>query len=465
MPSLPFDNLFQHKLLSLVRDGGITAASIDITCFQNPILAEICSALGTLQEQKIFPITKRMLYNQALKSRMFRDKEYQEDLKDSLDLMYKPCKDSEKLYIVRSLRDFNRLQTYKQALLRAEELLQDPDDGTLRQLDDIFAGQLVVESLDDSMGDFYFSGLIERLKERRKQPDVIRSLIPPLDKCLDDGGFAAEEINLFVGLPSAGKSFALLHMAKSAIVQKKKVLMISLEMTTGKLASRLDAAYAGVRAHELREHSAVLQAKLKTYYQRFGDALLLKKMPAGQTSVQDIRNHIHTLHLRGFKPDVLILDYMNLMAPARRSREGRHRDLGQVYIDLKGLIQDHHMWLFTAAQSNREGNNVKVITMGNLADSFEGSMHADVVISLNRSDEEASRERIRLYLAKDKNGVDKKVIDGSTNYARGVFWRSTHASDGEPGTETGEDKGSESSEEPGQSTRKKTLLTYKRKSA
>jgi replicative DNA helicase len=423
MPTYSFDVHFQHKLIGLVRDGAIASSSVHSTNFQNPILSELIIALVSLHKLGIAPITKRILYNEALKARLFREREYREDLKEAINLIYQPCRDNEKLFILKSVKDFNRLQAYKQAILHAEDLLQDPGSATLEQLDQIFAAQLQVDMSDSSPGDFYFSGLAERLKARRRDSDVIMSLIPPLDRCLDGGGFAPEELNVLIGLPSAGKTFALLHLAKAAIAQKKKVVFFSLEMTSAKLASRLDAAYLGVETRNLRDHTVVLGKTLKKLQREFGDSLLLKKMPAGRTSIADLSNALHAMDLCGFTPDVLVLDYMNLMAPPRQSREGRHRDLGQVYIDLKGLIQARHMWLFTAAQSNREGANVKVITLTNMADSFEGAMHGDVVISLNRDDNEAAREKLRLYLAKDKNGIDKKIISISTNYAKGAFFR------------------------------------------
>ena len=455
MAVFPFDNVFQHKLLGLFKEGNIDSSSIDQTAFQNPILTEIYLAITTLQKQDITPITKRILFSQAIKARIFRDKEYQEDLKESIDLLFKPCKSSEKLFILKSVSDFNRLQSYKQTLLQAEDLLQDPDNLTLEKLDGLFSKQVRDDSQNLDKGEFYFSSLINRLKERNRDPEIIKSLIPDLDRCLDNGGFAPEEINLACGLPSAGKTFWLLHMAKAAVAQKKKVLFISLEMTTSKLASRLDAAYIGVETHKLREHDVQLQRTLRKLRREFGDNLLLKKMPAGQTNTTDIHNYIHALRLTDFKPEVLILDYMNILAPKNPSREGRHRDLGQSYIDLKGITQEYHMWLFTAAQSNREGHNAKLITMVNLSDSFEGSMHSDIVISLNRDDDDAKRERLRIYLAKDKNGIDKRVINISTNYAKGAFWRPNVSIYGSTSTENGESQGQSSQKKPRKAVQKK----------
>jgi hypothetical protein len=115
------------------------------------------------------------------------------------------------------------------------------------------------------------------------------------------------------------------------------------------------------------------------------------------------------------------------MRPESSTREGRHRDLGEVYIGLKGLGQQRQMYPITAAQSNRTGFNAPLITIQHFADTFEGGMHADIIVTLNRDDDEAQQEKIRLYVAKDRDGVDKRIIHGYTNYKKGAFWSRKHA--------------------------------------
>ena len=154
----------------------------------------------------------------------------------------------------------------------------------------------------------------------------------------------------------------------------------------------------------------------------FGDNLLIKEYPAGIANVATLRAHIASLRMAGFTPDVVCLDYINLLAPPTRS-DSRYEGLGQVYVDLIGLAKEYDLWMFTAAQSNRTGFESNLITMQVIAESFQGAMHSDVIISLNRDDEESNREYIRLYIAKDRNGVDKKVIGGYTNFRRGSFWK------------------------------------------
>jgi hypothetical protein len=50
-------------------------------------------------------------------------------------------------------------------------------------------------------------------------------------------------------------------------------------------------------------------------------------------------------------------------------------------------------------------------------------MHADTIITLNRTDEEAEEERLRIYIAKDRNGVDRRIIHIHTGFSVGQFYK------------------------------------------
>jgi hypothetical protein len=426
-----FGEEFQHKLLGLIFAGALGPPVVIPRYFQNPIHAELCAAIIQLR-QAYSDLTPAMLEEHLLGKRFFKDRDYREELLDILPRIRQPLKKAERAYLFDLAYKFARLEQYREFFRKGVDLLQDGNEETLANLDALFADLALVSANGDGageMGYFYFSSLAERLKERDRYPEVLRPFIPNLEKCLANQGFAKEELVVFAGLASSGKSFALLHMANMALVQKKKVVFYSLEMTEEKLATRLDAAYTGFPTSEIRANNDAVQARLMQIQKMFGDNILFKKMKAGFTRLSDLRAHLDLLKFKGFTPEVLILDYINLMRPETPTREGRHRDLGDVYIGLKGLQQERHLWAFTAAQSNRAGFNSPLITIKDFADSFEGGMHADVVISINRNDDEAEQEKVRLYVAKDRDGVDKKTIVISTNYAKGAFFSRKHSRD------------------------------------
>lgn len=377
-----FNEAFQSKLLSLVFIGTVSPTIVQASYFTNPIHSEICDSIITLR-QEYGDITPDMLETHLLRKKTFRDREYKQELREMLPSIFKVVKRSERSYLFDLAFKFAKLQQYRDFFRQGVDILQDATTESLEQLDQLFTETSMVSKIDEDIGDFYFSSLPTRLKYRNQEKkDILSTCIPPLDKCLADGGISKGELLVFAGLASQGKSFSLLHMATAALVQNKKVIFYSLEMEAYKIATRLDASFTGVLTHEVKEYGERIEKRLTNLQKQFGDNLLIKRMPAGRTRVSDLEAHLDTMKFKGFIAEVIIVDYINLMRPESTTREGRHRDLGDVYIGLKGLGQARSLYPITAAQSNRTGFNAPLITIQHFADTFEGGMHCLVSTSL-----------------------------------------------------------------------------------
>ncbi len=272
------------------------------------------------------------------------------------------------------------------------------------------------------IGSFYFSSVSTRIERRRRPPNILRSLIPPLDACLKYGGFSRQSLTFFVGLLGTGKSFALLHMAMASVLQRHKTIYYSLEMSEEELEDRLDSAFAGVKTYDLRENAEQVARALELRKRLFGDNLLIQCLPAGVTKVSDIRAHLVLAAREHFVPDVIVVDHLGLLQSEILSREGRHRDLGAISVDLKGLSRQHDLWVISAAQANRLGYQAELLTNEHTAHSLEGPQNADYVITINRNMEEKADGKARLYLAKDRNGIDSKIIPIHTNFPKGALY-------------------------------------------
>ena len=137
-----------------------------------------------------------------------------------------------------------------------------------------------------------------------------------------------------------------------------------------------------------------------------------------------ILGYMDRLSATGFIPDVVIADYVNIIGEGTGKYIGnRYKSLGNVYQDLKRLSKDRKMIIWTAAQSNRSGMGMELITSANIAESFEGVHIANVIISLNRTPEERKREALRIFLAKNKTSLAEIVIPIHTNFKKGAFYR------------------------------------------
>ena len=183
MEHYEFDERFQAKLLGILYTGNINASLVLPEYFQNPIYVEICETIIGLK-QSYGNITREMVKNHLLAKKDFKDRDYRAELLLHLPHIFRAIKVSEQSYIRDLAFKFAKLQRYKDFLRKSYSIIQEENADTLEQLDDLFSHADFDTGLDQDIGHFYFSGLQERLQERGKQADIIRSTIAPLDVCL-----------------------------------------------------------------------------------------------------------------------------------------------------------------------------------------------------------------------------------------------------------------------------------------
>jgi replicative DNA helicase len=115
------------------------------------------------------------------------------------------------------------------------------------------------------------------------------------------------------------------------------------------------------------------------------------------------------LKKRGVEPDMIIVDYGDLLRPVRPTKEKRH-DLENTYEELRAIAQIYKCPLWTASQTNRSGLNAEVITMEAISEAFNKCFVADFIFSLSRTVLDKQANKGRIFIAKNRNGVDGLVF-------------------------------------------------------
>ena len=418
-----FDEKLQVQILSLLRTGDLSDQDVKPLYFDNPILSSVCKSLNSLNGSR-HHVTQEILTHEVNKDLGSSSKELSDDIKKYVKFTCRPLPETHVSYIKKLASDFAEFTLYKRTILDSLSLLRQGDVGCLEVLRNKWNIVVNTQFLqDEDLGKFYFSTTGERLKKRFERPDILKSLIPELDSSLDEGGFSRGELCVFCGSTGRGKSFASAHIAKVSIFQKKKVIFYSHEMSYEKLSARLDASLSNVLTREVRYSGEKVSASVGKIGLQYGDNLVIKNYPFGGAKISDYRRHLEQLRRqRDFVPDVIIVDYINIVAPERRTGNS-YEDVGSIYIDLIGLIQEYNAWGFGAAQGNRGSRNADLLDVDGLADSYSGAMHSHVLITLNETPDEKKKQKMRLYIAKDRSGVSSIIIPINTDFSRGSLYR------------------------------------------
>lgn len=209
-------------------------------------------------------------------------------------------------------------------------------------------------SLIDNLGFDYFENIDEHIVELQKTFKTISSGWKWLDKHLA-GGFQAEgkALYVFFGQTNVGKSIFLGQMATNILEQGKTVVLISLEMGEQVYAKRISSSLSRIPSNDLTKHIDPLKSKINQYKLKNKDSkLIIKEFPPKGVTVLGIKNYLEKLVKNGIKPDVVILDYLNLIAPAKNGQNS-YEAIKEISEGIRALSYKFECSFISATQQNR----------------------------------------------------------------------------------------------------------------
>ncbi len=228
-------------------------------------------------------------------------------------------------------------------------------------------------------------------------------------KLLDDtmlGGVEPQTLCIVIGPTGRGKTLALVHLGAQALVQAKNVVHITLELSADIIEARYDAHLTGVPINALRSDTKKHYAKLLSISSRLTSKMYIKQWGSNEASISDVRSYLEMLKsAHGFNVDVLIVDYIDLLTPEKRSQQSEKRhELADLTRGLRQLAFDYDCIVWTASQTNKQSFNAARIRLGDVAESIDKVRIADVIIGLCATEAEMAQKKMRLLLLKNRLG-------------------------------------------------------------
>lgn len=327
-------------------------------------------------------------------------------------------------YIENSVKNFIKAQAMKQTVLDSLD-----DLGIAEKHQDFMSKvesvMMMIPEEDDLGVDVYaLDEVKERWKARKEGKEIKR--LPTgweeIDKSFQ-GGVGPGEVLSFFGPANSGKSMYLINVGANMIINKKNVLHISLEMSEEVMCKRYDQRMLGSTYDELKTGNESLIKVKELLKSRIGK-LKLKRFPANEVSPQDIGMFIKRIKMvENFEPDVLIIDYGELMRAPSKYYEKRH-EIDAVYNALRNLAIETNLPIFTATQMNRDAlkrnEDGKIITEQNIAESYGIARILDFAVSINCSPEDTINKRSKLYLVKNRDGEKGITYKMYTDFSRAL---------------------------------------------
>ena len=429
-----WDDTFQRRILGmLLMDQTMLIQSIDKLkphYFSNEVHVTITKILfNYFQEKRISPhmaVLKQELLNHLKEKDNSVQLYYISELEALYDYYVPGIVTRE--YLLERVTYFARVQAIKVAF---HECLQKMSEAP----EDEKTWSYVYEKMRESMsvdtdyepGLEYFLNIEEmfrRMEDQFQGKERFTSGFPSIDDALTNGGLFPGQIAAWIGLPGTGKSLALVKAAVANVLLGHKVLYITLEMDEVGIAQRFTSQFAKIDINLLRESKEQIKKTIAEFGKDKDDQnlFILKQFPGGSIDVNGIRGYCSRLEAMGWKPALVIIDYVGEMKddPTVKKYESAYRILR----DLRGFGVEKQHCTLTCVQPNQTAAKLEIsqyIDESNIGTSFDQFKPLDGFWSINQQTIEKDAEVGRGFVIKHRNGKSRFPFKMAFDFSMGTL--------------------------------------------
>ena len=387
---------FQSKVVSaLISDGKFLDTISEITTpkfFENDANKWIVSQILEYHEDykkpptlDVFKSELAKVENEILKKTVVEQLKYVLTQVGNVDLEY----------IKNEFKSFCINQNLKNVILRSVDLLK---AGSYDRIKDLVDNAMKVGNETD-MGMDYIEDFDERTDDLKRT--TVATKWEPINDLMD-GGLGPGELAVVVAPSGVGKTWILTALGAEAVRKGLSVVHYTMELSEHYVGARYDTVFTGIPSADLKEKKEEVKSKIKNLRGR----LLVKYFPPKGVTVKKLQQHIEKMVTLDNKPDVIIVDYADLLLSHSNKSDSTYQEQGGVYIDLRGMSGELEIPIWTASQTNRSAIDSEVIEADKIADSYAKVMNADFIMSWSRKSKDKLNNTARCHIMKNRFGQD-----------------------------------------------------------
>jgi len=161
--------------------------------------------------------------------------------------------------------------------------------------------------------------------------------------------------------------------------------------------------------------------KVKSFKTMFGDRIRVKSYPSFSATLRQILSDLENLeYTEDFPPDVIVVDYADIIAPSRFVGEER-TGINEIWKQLKRLAMEKKCLVVTATQTNRGGIRKAVVTEEDTAEDIRKLAHVDLLLTLNQTplEKRLGMLRIGVLVRREGDFSHEKQVAVLTNWKAG----------------------------------------------
>lgn len=345
-------------------------------------------------------------------------------------------------YVVDDLGKFVRMQRFKGAIITSSEKIMALQEDSIEEIENIWNELLRLRetNFDPGMKMQDIDRLIEYLESQPKEfhsgiPDLDKRTIVPMRK----------KVMTFVAPSGRGKTWFLVNVSKHALLLRKKVAFISLEMDEEEIIQRHFQNLLAISKHDDTTHITKfdfddddklvgfeddnieaefnfdsdylrdeLEARVMSLDNRIKN-LWVKRFPPRSVTVRNIAAYLDNLEVtKGFIPDMLIVDYLGRI---KTDLKNHRLNLGAQFEEFRGLCIERNVAGVTAHQTNRKGATSNKVREGDISEDYSIIMTSDILLthSATPAERKLGLARVSVEKARGEAGQFDVLINQAYN--------------------------------------------------
>ena len=326
-------------------------------------------------------------------------------------------------YVQEESLNFCRQQELKKANDKISKIIDNGEFGRYEECADIMKEALSVGAEKDD-GTSIAEGWDTVLEEDFRHP--FPTGISGIDE-LTDGGLSRGELGVVLAPYGVGKTTILTKIANTAYNVGVNVLQIVFEDMPDVIKRKHASCWSGIELNELSDDKERVIEVIKEKTDGRENDLIIRKFPSEGITVNHIKTYVRHLISTGFKPDMIVLDYIDCVESARRYNDEWSGE-GNVMRGFESMLAEYSIVGWTAVQGNRSSISSDVVTGDQMGGSIKKAQIGHFIMSIARTLAQKEGNRATIAVLKSRFGKDGVLFEDCT-FDNGRVFIDTETSD------------------------------------
>jgi replicative DNA helicase len=168
--------------------------------------------------------------------------------------------------------------------------------------------------------------------------------------------------------------------------------------------------WTGIAPDDLSGQKEEVIKRVEEIKNTMTNKLVLKKLPSDTVTMTQIKNQIRKMIAEGTNIDVVILDYIDCVAPDK-SFEDEWKSEGSVMRQFEAMCHELQIAGWTATQGNRSSISSEVVTTDQMGGSIKKAQVGHVIITVAKTLQQKELKLATIAITKSRIGSDGVVFE------------------------------------------------------